>query len=120
LRDGRFGNTSMQARHIFPDRIIQPQLAALAELHDAGRRKTLRMRRDPKAVARRQLLAGVEIGATESMFEDDLAAMADGNHAAGLLRCPHLKFEPVADVVHRVLQPRLHRRTKLSGEGNDL
>jgi hypothetical protein len=42
--------------------------------------------------------------------------MADGDHTAGLLRCSHLKFEPVADIVHRVSQPWLHMRTKMSGE----
>ena len=33
-----------------------------------------------------------------------------GDDAAGLLRCPYLKFDPVADISDRGLQPRFHVR----------
>src|SRR5260370_10350456 len=69
------------------------------------------MRCDPKPVARRQLFAGREVGVAERVFGDDLAAMRDGDDAAWLLRCTHLKFDPVTDVDDRGLQPRFHVRS---------
>jgi hypothetical protein len=119
LRDRGFRDPRVQPFDILPDRIVQPQFAPLAQLHDAGCGKALRVRGDPKPVPRRQLLAGVEVGGSEGVFGDDLAAVGDSDHAAGLLHALHLKFEPVADVVHRVSQPWLHRRTKCQGKRSD-
>jgi hypothetical protein len=114
LRDRGFRDLRMQVLHILADRVIQPQLASLAQLHDSGRGKTLGMRCDPKAVARGQLFAGDEVGRPEGVFGNDLAAMRDRDDAAGLLRGPQLKFDPAADVVCRELQPRLHVLTKIA------
>ncbi len=58
-----------------------------------------------------QLFAGIEIGASESVFGDQVAAIGDRDDAAGLLNALQLKFQPVGDVVHRVFQPWLHIRT---------
>ena len=58
LPDGGFRHTAVQALDILPDRIVEPQFALLAQLHDAGRGKTLGMRRDPKSMMRGQLFAG--------------------------------------------------------------
>jgi hypothetical protein len=88
LRDGGFRDLRMQAFDILPDRIVKPQLAPLAEFHDSGGGETLRMRCDPKAVARGELFAGGEIGMAERVFGDHLAAMRDGDNAARLLRSP--------------------------------
>ena len=110
LRDGGFGDLRMQALHILPDRIVQPQLTLLPQLHDSGRGETLGMRSDPEAVARGELFAGGEIGVAEREFRDDLAAIRDRDDAAGPLRGPHLEFDPVADVADRGLQPWFHGR----------
>ena len=91
-----------------PTGIVEPQLALLAQLHDSGGGETLRMRRDPEAVARGELFAGGEIGVAERVFSDDLAAMRDSDDAAGLLRASQLEFDPVADVADRGLQPWFH------------
>jgi hypothetical protein len=48
----------------------------------------LRMRRDPKPVPWGELFTGREIGMSERVFGDDLAAMRDGDDAARLLRHP--------------------------------
>jgi hypothetical protein len=113
LRDGGFRYLAVQAFDILPDRIVEPQFALFAQLHDSGRGKALRMRGDPKPVARGQLFAGFEIGVAERMFGDDLAAMRDRDDATGPLRGPQLKFEPAADVVHRGLLPGFHVRRPL-------
>ena len=113
LRDGGFRHLAVQALDILPDRIVEPQFALFAQLHDSGRGKALRMRGDPKPVARGQLFAGFEIGVAERMFGDDLAAIRDRDDAAGLLRRPHLKLEPTADIVDRGLLPGFHVRRPL-------
>ena len=46
------GDVRMQAADILADRIVEPQLALLAQLHDAGGGESLRMRGDAEAVAR--------------------------------------------------------------------
>src|SRR6202000_3023922 len=112
LRNGRLRNLLVQVLSVLSARITQSQFAPFAQLHDSGRSKTLGMRRDPKPVTRRQLLAGVEIGVPESVLGDHLAPMGDRNAAAGLLRGPQLKFDPAAGVVHRVWQPWFHLCTK--------
>ena len=88
LRDGGFRDLRMQAFDILPDRIVEPQLALLAQLHDFGGGETLRMRSDPEAVARGEFFAGDEIGVAERVFGNDLAAMRDGDNTARLLRSP--------------------------------
>src|ERR1700693_1431125 len=72
------------------------------------------MRCDPKPVARAEPFLGVEIGVAECMFSDDLVSMHDREGAARLLRALELKFEPVANVVRRKLQPWFHASTKTS------
>ena len=91
------------SRRRFPlaDRIIELELALLAQLHDAGGREALRVRRDTEAMARRQALAFVQVGVAKRLVEHDAAAVGDGDHAAGLLGHPHLEFEPARDVVER-------------------
>jgi hypothetical protein len=45
------------------------------------------------------------------LAERVFAAMRDdGDDAAGLLRSPHLEFDPAADISDRVLHPRVHAR----------
>jgi hypothetical protein len=51
-----------------------------------------------KPVAWGELFAGSEVGVAERGFGDDLAPMRNGDDAAGLLRRPQLKFDPVADL----------------------
>jgi hypothetical protein len=46
----------------------------------------------------------------ECEFDDDLAAMRYCDDAAGLLGCPHLEFDPVADVSDGGLHPWFHVR----------
>ena len=58
-------------RRICPAGIVELELALLAQLHDAGGGEALRVRGDAKAVARRERLAGREIGGTEGALEDD-------------------------------------------------
>jgi hypothetical protein len=41
LRDGGLGHLRMQALYILPDRIVQPQFAPFAQLHDCGRGESL-------------------------------------------------------------------------------
>ena len=110
LRDGGFGDLRMQALHILPDRIVQPQLALLPQLHDSGRGETLGMRSDPEAVARGQLFAGGEIGLAERIFGDHLAAMGNGDDAARPLRGAQLEFDPAAQISERGLHPWFHVR----------
>src|SRR5258707_11564631 len=98
----------MQAADILADRVVEPNLALLAQLHDAGRGKALRMRGDAEAMARGELLAGVEIGEAERMFGDDFAAMDECDDDARLLKCRLLEFDPGADVVERGSQPIVH------------
>lgn len=43
LRDGGFRDLRMEAFDKLPDRIVQPQFAPLAELHDSGGGETLGM-----------------------------------------------------------------------------
>src|SRR5258707_13853615 len=95
----------MQALHILPDGIVQPQFTPFAELHDSGRGETLGMRRDPKPVAWGKLFPGSQVGVAERVFSDDLAAMRDSDEAAWLLRCPQLEFDPVANISYRGFQP---------------
>src|SRR5882757_6731682 len=109
----------MQALHILPDGIVQPQFTLFAKLHDSGRGVTLGMRRDPKPVAWGKLFAGRQVGVTECVFSDDLAAMRDSDDAAGLLRPPHLEFDPVADISGCGLHPWLHMRPKMSASCSD-
>lgn len=110
------GHARMQVAHILADGIVEPELALLAQLHDAGRGKALRVRGDAEAVARSELLASVEIGKAERMLGDDLAAMNKRDHDAGLLEGRLLEFDPGADVVDRGSQPRVHCATGLRGE----
>ena len=110
LREGGFRHLTVQAVDILPDWIVEPQFALLPELHDSGRGEALRMRCDPKPVARGELFAGSEVGMSERVFGDDLAAMGDGDDAAGLLGGPHLKFDPATNVADRGLHPRFHVR----------
>lgn len=108
LRNRRLSDARMQAADILADRVVEPDLALLAQLHDAGRSKTLGVRSDSEAVARGQLLAGVEIGEAEGMLGDDRAAMGECDDDARLLECRLLEFDPGADVVDRGSQPRVH------------
>lgn len=108
LGDRGLGDTRMQAADILADGIIEPDLALLAQPHDAGGGKALRVRGDAEAVARCELLAGVEIGKPERMLGDDLAAMDKRDDHARLLDCRQLEFDPGADVVDRGSQPRVH------------
>ena len=91
-----------------PGRVVELELALLAQLHDAGGGEALRMRGDAEAVARRERFAGVEIGGAEGALQHDLAAMRDRDDAARLLRGLHLEFEPARDVVERGGEPAVH------------
>ncbi len=115
LCDRRLGNARMQAADMLADGIVEPELALLAQLHDAGCGEALGMGGDPEEMARGELLAGVEIGETEGMLGDDLAAMDEGDDEAGLLDGRQLEFDPGADVVDRGSQPRVHCATNLLG-----
>ena len=84
----------MQTLHVLANRVVQAQLAGLAQLHDAGSGETLGMRGDAKAVARRERLAGQQIGRPECSLEGDLVTLHDERNATGLPRQPHLEFEP--------------------------
>src|SRR4029079_15915514 len=86
LYDALGGDVSVQAADIFSDGVIELQSALLAQLQCAGGGERLGMGGDPKAVARRELLAGVDIGKTERVFGNDLAAMTDRDDDAGLLQ----------------------------------
>ena len=102
------GHARMQAADILADGIVEAELALLAQLHNAGRGKALRVRGNAEAVARSELLASVEIGKPKCMLGDDLAAMDECDHDAGLLDGRLLEFDPGADVVDRGSQPRVH------------
>jgi hypothetical protein len=65
-------------------------------------------------MARRELLAGIEICRAVGALDQNLAAMGERDDQARLLRCPELKFEPVADVLCREGQPRFHASTAVS------
>ncbi len=108
LGDRHLRHRLMEIADILPDRIVEPELAPLAQFHDARRREALGMRGDPETVARRQLDALREIGVTEGLFENDPAALRDGDDAAQLLRLAHLEFEPPGDIVERRRQPSVH------------
>ncbi|MGY4428991.1 hypothetical protein ACVWWO_001468 [Bradyrhizobium sp. F1.13.1] len=108
LRNRRFRDARMQAGDILANGIVEPELALLAQLHDAGRGKALRVRGDAETVARGELLAGVEIGEAERVLGDDFAAMGECDDDAGLLDCGVLEFDPGADVVDRGSQPIVH------------
>lgn len=101
LCDRRLGNARMQVADILADGVVEPQLALLAQFQDAGGGEALGVRGDAKAVPRRQLFAGVEIGKAEGMLGDDFAAMGDRDDEARLLRSDQLKLDPRADVVDR-------------------
>ncbi len=90
------------------DGVVEPDLALLAQLHDAGGGEALGVRGDAEAVARGELLAGIEIGEAERMLGDDLAAVSECDEDAWLLDCRQLEFDPGADVVDRGSQPRVH------------
>src|SRR5215471_11816589 len=66
------------------------------------------MRRDTKAVTRRQRYFTDEIGVSESPFEDYPAIMHNRNDAPRLLGLEHLVFEPSPDVLERGVQPLCH------------
>ncbi|MGY3276418.1 hypothetical protein ACVJ5M_004015 [Bradyrhizobium sp. S3.7.6] len=108
LRNRRLGDARMQAADMLADRVVEPQLALVAQLHDAGGGEALRMRGDTAAVARGEFFAGVEIGKTKGVLGDDFAAMGKCDDDAGLLECRLLEFDPGADVVDRGSQPRIH------------
>src|SRR3954463_12286042 len=107
LRDRGLRDLRMQTADILSYRLLEPQFALLAQLHDARRGKALGVRGNPEPVPGRQLLAGFQIGLTEGEFGDDLATMRDGDDAAGLLRMLHLQFDPAAEVTDRARYPRL-------------
>src|SRR5262249_17908786 len=65
LRKARLCDPRMQPRYIAADRIIEPQFALFAQLHQARGGKGLGVGGDAKAMARRQLFAAVEIGTAE-------------------------------------------------------
>src|SRR5260370_33487091 len=98
----------MQSPDILPDGIVELQFAPFTQFHQAGSREGLRLRGEAKAVACRQLFAGVEIGLAEGVLGHDLAPMHDSDDASRLLRSLHLKFEPVGNVVERGSQPWFH------------
>jgi hypothetical protein len=77
----------------------------LAQLQDAGGGEALGMRGDAKAMARRQRLAGRQIGVAEGALEHDPAAMGDRDDAARLLGHAHLERQPFRDVFQRAAQP---------------
>jgi len=105
----------MQAADILADGIVEPELALLTQLHHAGRSKALGVRGDAEAMARRQLLAGIEIGEAEGVLGNDLAAVDESHHDAGLLEGALLEFNPGADVVDRGSQPIVHCAISLRG-----
>jgi hypothetical protein len=108
LRQSGRANIWMQVLHVGPDGIVELQLLALAQAHDAGGGESLAVRGDPEAMARRQFLAAVEIGIAERGLHDDLAAMGDRDHAAGLPGHPDLELQPVPDVIECRAQPSIH------------
>src|SRR5690242_5395398 len=94
LADRRFADLRMQTLHVLANRVVQAQLAAFAQLHDAGSGETLGMRGDAETVARSERLARGQIGRPECSLEGDLVALHDERDAAGLPGQPHLEFEP--------------------------
>ena len=115
LGDRGFRDLGVQIPDILADRIVKPQLVPLAQLHDACGGERLGVRRDPKAMAGRELFAAAEIGKAEGALGHDPAAMGDRDDAAWLLGGSELELEPVADVVACELQPRVHASTNIGG-----
>jgi hypothetical protein len=105
LTDCRGRDLRMQALDVPPDAVVEAKLALFTQLHDAGGSKALRMGSHPETVSRRQGYPANEIGVAERPFEDDLALMNHGDHAARLLRFAQLVLEPLGDVVEGGLQP---------------
>ena len=108
LRDRRRGDAALEAGHILPDGVVEPQLSALAQAQDAGRGEALGMRGDAKTVTRRERLAAAEIGEAQGPLPDELAAMRDRGDAAGPLVRAHLEVEPLRNVVERSAEPAFH------------
>src|SRR6202042_3923151 len=92
LPDRRSRGGRIEVRDIVADRIVELQFAALAQFHDACRGEALRVRSDPKPVARSESFAGREIGDAESLVKQNLIFERDRDHAARLLRGAKLQF----------------------------
>jgi hypothetical protein len=108
LREGHARDRRMQAGDVLSGRIVELQLALLAQFQHACGGEALRMRGDAKAMARRERLAGREIRRAEGPLENDLAAVGDCQQAAGLLARLHLEFDPAGKVVERDAEPAVH------------
>ena len=99
LRDGRARDRRMQAVDIIAGRIVELELALLAQLHDAGGGEAFGMRGDAEAMARGQLFAGREIGVPNARSNTTLPRCAIATMQPGCCEALHLEFEPARDVV---------------------
>ena len=87
----------MQALDILPDRIVQPQLRCSRSFMIPAAVKLF------ECDAIRNRWRGVSfspvarLACPNANSRDDLAAMRDGDDAAGPLRCTHLEFDPAAE-----------------------
>src|SRR3569833_4187844 len=100
LRERACADLRMQALHVSRDGIVELQLAALAQAHEACGREGLAVGGYAETVAGRELLACIEIGLAECGLGDDLAAVGDRDDATRLLRRLDLECEPVDRVVN--------------------
>ena len=98
----------IQTIDVIADRVVELELAPLAQLHQGRRGKTLRLGGDAEAMARRQRRSGRQVGVTERALEDDFSALRDRDHAARLARQPQLECKPVRDVVECAREPAVH------------
>jgi hypothetical protein len=102
------GNPGVEVLDVLPDRVVELELTLLAQLHHAGSGEALGVRCDAKAMPRGKRYAPGQIGVTERLLEDDPVLVRDDDHAARLLRHPHLEIDPARDVVESRLEPFLH------------
>ena len=108
LRNSRLRHCRVQALHVAAGRIVELQLALLAQLHDAGGGEALGMRGDAHQMPRRQLDLAIRIGVAPGLLQHHLALVRDRQHATRLLGQAHLEAEPLGDVVEGGCEPSVH------------
>jgi hypothetical protein len=101
----------MQPADVAADPLIELQLALLAQLHDSGGGKALRVGSDAKTMARRERRALTQVRMAERLLEHYASAIGDSDHAAGLVVEPPLELKPAHQVLERRRERARHRRS---------